>query len=76
MGYNLFSIVAKGGEKMKEASGEANMTVITIVLIGVVVAIATPLINGLMNNASKSACCQATGGIWKNNKCTGGSTTC
>lgn len=55
---------------MKEASGEANMTVITIVLIGIVVAIATPLITNLMNNASRSACCQSNGGIWKNNRCT------
>lgn len=69
---------------MKEASGEANMTVITIVLIGIVVAIATPLITNLMSNASKSACCQSNGGVWKNNKCvapagwTGGAikTTC
>lgn len=55
---------------MKEASGEANMTVITIVLIGVVVAVATPLINSMMKNASKQACCQSNGGIWKgNNQC-------
>lgn len=54
---------------MKEASGEANMTVITIVLIGVVAAIATPLVNSLMTNAKKSSCCQANGGVWNNGMC-------
>ena len=54
---------------MKEASGEANMTVITIVLIGLVAAIATPLINGLLSNSSKSACCNANGGTWYNGSC-------
>lgn len=54
---------------MKEAAGEANMTVITIVLIGVVVAIATPLITSLMQNSSRSSCCQANGGVWQGGKC-------
>ena len=64
---------------MKEASGEANMTVITIVLIGIVAAVATPLINNLMANASRGTCCQSNGGVWEGNKCyqvssTGGKT--
>lgn len=54
---------------MKEASGEANMTVITIVLIAIVAAVATPLITSLVNNSAKSACCTGAGYQWKNNKC-------
>ena len=42
---------------MKEASGEANLTVITIILIGVVVAVAIPLVNGLMSTSEGRACC-------------------
>ena len=56
---------------MKEASGEANMTVITIVLIGVVAAIATPIITSMVNSTKRSACCQSLGGIWENGGCTG-----
>ena len=33
---------------MKEAAGEANLTVVAIILIGVIVAVVTPLINSLM----------------------------
>lgn len=54
---------------MKESAGEANITVITIVLIGVIAAIATPLITNLMKNSEKSSCCQANGGVWKAGKC-------
>ena len=54
---------------MKEASGEANMTVITIVLIGIVLALATPLINNLMKNASRSSECQSNGGQWTSGRC-------
>lgn len=50
---------------MKEATGEANMTVITIVLIGVIAAIATPLITSLVNSAAKSACCTGAGYSWE-----------
>ena len=56
---------------MKEASGEANLTVITIILIGVIVAIATPLINTMMKNTAKRSCCQNYGGVWQGNQCTG-----
>ena len=41
---------------MKEAAGEANLTVVAIILIAVVVAVATPLINSLMKNAKTKAC--------------------
>ena len=54
---------------MKEAAGEANMTVITIVLIGIVLAVATPIISNVLNSTEKSACCQANGGIWTKGKC-------
>ena len=54
---------------MKEASGEANLTVITIILIGVIVAVATPIINSMMTNTAKRTCCQNYGGVWKGNAC-------
>ncbi len=54
---------------MKEAAGEANMTVVTIILIGVIVAIATPIISGLMNSTEKKACCADSGGVWNAGKC-------
>ena len=34
---------------MKEASGEANLTVVAIILIGVIAAVVTPLIRYTMN---------------------------
>lgn len=49
---------------MKEAAGEANMTVVTIILIGVIVAVATPIINNMMNNTKKRAECMNGGGVW------------
>ena len=42
---------------MKEAAGEANMTVITIVLIGVVAAVGAILIPRLLNNVQYRSCC-------------------
>lgn len=54
---------------MKEASGEANMTVVTIILIGIIVAVATPLINSMMNNTKQRAECQNNGGCWVNGAC-------
>lgn len=56
---------------MKEAAGEANMTVITIMLIAIVAAVATPIITSVVNSTKKSACCQSLGGIWENGSCTG-----
>ena len=35
---------------MKEAAGEANLTVVAIILIAVIVAVATPLISNLMKS--------------------------
>lgn len=55
---------------MKEAAGEANLTVVAIILIGVVVAVVTPLINNLMSSTAKRTCCTDAGGVWKNGGCT------
>lgn len=54
---------------MKEAAGEANLTVVAIILIGVVVAVATPLINSLMTTSAEKACCTDAGGVWKGGTC-------
>lgn len=50
---------------MKEAAGEANMTVVTIIIIGVVVAIATPIIKNMASSTEKRSCCVNDGGQWK-----------
>ena len=54
---------------MKESAGEANMTVITIVLIGLVAAAGAILIPNLLNGMAKKACCNSYGGTWESNKC-------
>lgn len=46
---------------MKEAAGEANMTVITIILIGIIAAVAYPMITGLINSQSSKAACLDSG---------------
>lgn len=55
---------------MKEATGEANMTVVTIILIAVIVAIATPIVNKMMTNTQSKADCMNEGKIWTNSSCT------
>ncbi len=40
---------------MKEASGEASLTVVTIILIAAVLAAATIILNGVMGNIQKQA---------------------
>ena len=57
---------------MKEAAGEANLTVVAIILIGVVVAVATPLVNSLMNNAKEKACRTDAGYYQENGEWVGG----
>lgn len=47
---------------MKEAAGEANMTVITIILIGIIAAVAYPMIKGLIDNQKTKAECLDDGG--------------
>ena len=54
---------------MKEAAGEANLTVVAIILIAVVVAVATPLINSLMKNSAWKSCCTDAGGVVKGSQC-------
>lgn len=54
---------------MKEAAGEANLTVVAIILIAVVVAVATPLVSSLMQNATRRSCCTDAGGVWENSRC-------
>ena len=54
---------------MKEAAGEANMTVITIILIGVIAAVAIPLITSLMGNTAERTCCTDAGGTWEGGTC-------
>ncbi|MEI3530429.1 MAG: hypothetical protein V8Q75_05090 [Bacilli bacterium] len=54
---------------MKEAAGEANMTVVTIIIIGVVVAIATPIITNVMNSSKEKSECISNGGSIENGQC-------
>lgn len=62
---------------MKEAAGEANMTVITLVLIGIVAAIMIPVVNNAMTSMAKKAPCNELGGKLSGDTCTypGGSCT-
>ena len=54
---------------MKEAAGEANITVITIVLIGVVAAAGSVLIPRLIKNMDARSCCQEQGGTMSGSTC-------
>ncbi len=54
---------------MKEAAGEANMTVITIVLIGIVLAAGAILIPNMLSGSNSQADCAAKGNVWYNSKC-------
>ncbi|HPF82944.1 MAG TPA: hypothetical protein PLV83_02090 [Bacilli bacterium] len=54
---------------MKEAAGEANLTVIAIILIAVIAAVVTPVVNSLMKSTAKKSCCSSYGGTWENNQC-------
>ena len=57
---------------MKEASGEANITIITILLIAIVGVVGTVLINNLMNSTKERSCCTEAGGKWSGGTCTDG----
>lgn len=59
---------------MKEAAGEANMTVITIVLIAIVLAVGTVIVKNMMGNTKNSSACSACGGSWRDGKCYSGNT--
>jgi hypothetical protein len=54
---------------MKEAAGEANMTVITIILIGIIVAVATPIITSSIQSMQARSDCVNNGGRWVNGSC-------
>ena len=54
---------------MKEAAGEANLTVVAIILIGVIAAVVTPIITSMMTNTARKACCSNVGGVWSGNNC-------
>ena len=54
---------------MKEATGEASMTGLTIAIIGVVAAIAVPIITVAVNALRNNSCCSANGGVWYSGAC-------
>ena len=54
---------------MKEAAGEANMTVITIVLIAIVLGVGTIIVTNLMNSTSKRSACNEIGGTLSGGRC-------
>lgn len=54
---------------MKSATGEANLTVITIILIAVMVPIIMFVVRRLMVTSAKKSCCNGAGGIWENSTC-------
>ena len=54
---------------MKEAAGEANMTVITIVLIAIVLAVGTIIVNSMMSNSGESSACASAGCTWQGGRC-------
>ena len=56
---------------MKEATGEANMTIITVVLITVVAAVGAFLIPNLLKSTTKKSCCTSEGGQIKGGQCVG-----
>ena len=64
---------------MKEAAGEANMTVITIVLIAIVLGVGTIIVTNLMSSTAKKSACSEVGGELSGNNCVvtkaGGATT-
>lgn len=54
---------------MKSVAGEANLTVVAIILVAVVVSIATPLVMSLMRRQTWKACCTDAGGVVKGQTC-------
>lgn len=55
---------------MKEATGEANMTIITIVLIALVLGVGTIVITNLMTSSNKKSACAELGGTVSGSVCT------
>ena len=56
---------------MKEAAGEANMTVVTIVLIAIVLGVGTLIVTNMMNGMKEnnSTKCSEKGGAWDGTTC-------
>lgn len=54
---------------MKEATGEASMTGITIAIIAVVAVVAVPIVRMVINNVQNNACCASMGGDMQGGKC-------
>lgn len=54
---------------MRQATGEANMTIIVIVLIGIVVAAGAILVPKMTSNTTYISCCNRAGGKWANGYC-------
>jgi len=54
---------------MKEATGEASMTVIVIILIGILAAVLIPLVTNIMNSQSERVECMNNGGAWTDGTC-------
>jgi len=46
---------------MKEAAGEANLTVVAIILIGVIAGVATLIVNNMMSSTQNRADCMNQG---------------
>ena len=54
---------------MKEATGEANMTIVTVILIAAIVAIATPIITNMVSSTRQKTECLNNGQYWYDNDC-------
>lgn len=54
---------------MKEATGEASMTGITIAIIAVVAVVAVPIVRMVINNVQNNACCASIGGELRGGAC-------
>ena len=54
---------------MKEATGEANMTIVTVVLIGIITLVAVPIVTSVINSTKSRACCVNNGGTMQGGKC-------
>lgn len=54
---------------MKEAAGEANLTVVAIILIAVIAAVVTPIVTNAMKNTCEQSECNNLGGTWDNGTC-------
>lgn len=54
---------------MKEAAGEANMTVITIVLIGIVAAAGAIIIPKMLAGSESQSSCASKGNVWYGGSC-------